>query len=466
MPMSVDYDLVIVGATTAATTAAIAAAHSHARVAWVPDGITAPDPLLLLREGSRSIAAWKGAVAPQDWVLWTDTLTSTLMAERSPAVIQSQGVDYIEGSVQFQPENGVVVGQRWLRSRAYLLAMDSETDIPLLLDIHHPRVWTILDLWDRLRFTAQAWPKSIAVLGHGPQAIELSQSLQRLGLSVLLIPETSPLLPQEDEETAFLLQSYLEGSGIQIAKRGELTAIQPSQETVLLEVGDCKYRSEALVIATETAYRLPSTLDPLHLKQTRQGIAVNSALQTSNSQIYAIGSLLGGYRLPTVALHEAKLAVQNALFERRTLGAELSPLKYHQLPYAILSDPPLARVGLTEAQARQYDLKVQVLRQTYKDCDRARLSQSPVGLCKVLVQKDGTILGVHILGDAAAELIHLFALAMQQEIRLQALSRLGYVSLTFTEVVQRITDQWWQQQRRHGRDRNERWFYNRRQQMR
>jgi pyruvate/2-oxoglutarate dehydrogenase complex dihydrolipoamide dehydrogenase (E3) component len=94
------------------------------------------------------------------------------------------------------------------------------------------------------------------------------------------------------------------------------------------------------------------------------------------------------------------------------------------------------------------------------------LSQSPVGLCKVLVQKDGTILGVHILGDAAAELIHLFALAMQQEIRLQALSRLGYVSLTFTEVVQRITDQWWQQQRRHGRDRNERWFYNRRQQMR
>jgi pyruvate/2-oxoglutarate dehydrogenase complex dihydrolipoamide dehydrogenase (E3) component len=457
MPMSVDYDLVIVGATTAATTAAIAAAHSHARVAWVPDGITAPDPLLLLREGSRSIAEWKGAVTPQDWVLWTDTLTSTLMAERSPAVIQSQGVDYIEGSVRFQPEDGVAVGQRWLRSRAYLLAMDSETDIPPLLDIHHPRIWTILDLWDRLRFTAQAWPKSIAILGHGPQAIELSQSLQRLGLSVLLIPGTSPLLPQEDEETAFLLQSYLEGSGIQIAKRGELTAIQPSQETVLLEVGDCKYRSEALVITTETAYRLPRTLDPLHLKQTRQGIAVNSALQTSNSQIYAIGSLLGGYRLPTVALHEAKLAVQNALFERQ------SPPQYHQLPYAILSDPPLARVGLTEAQARQYDPKVQVLRQTYKDCDRARFSPSAAGLCKILVQADGTILGVHILGGAAAELIHLFALAMQQKIRLQALSQLGYVSLTFTEVVQRITDQWWQQQ--HRRDRNERWFYNRRQKI-
>ncbi len=456
--MSVDYDLAIIGATTAATTAAIAAALSHARVAWLPNGIPAPDPLLLLREGSRSIAEWKGRVTPQGWALWTDTLTSTLMSDHSPSVIQAQGVDYIEGSVQFQPEGDIVAGQRRLRSRAYLLAMDSEAEIPAILDIHHPKVWTIANLWERLRFTDQGWPKSIAVLGNGPQAIELSQSLQRLGLSVLLIPGTSPLLPKEDEETAFLLQSYLEGSGIQIANQGELRAIQPSLDALLLEVGDCKYRSEALVIATEDAYCLPAALDLLNLNRTHQGMVVNPALQTSNPRIYAIGALLGGYRLPSLALHEAKLAVQNALFERQ------SPLKYHQLPYAILSDPPLARVGLTEVQAQQYDPKVQVLRQTYKGCDRARLSQSPVGLCKVLVQADGTLLGAHILGDAAAELIHLFALAMQQGIRLQALGQLGYVSVTFTEVVQRIADQWQQQQRR--RDRNERWFYNRRQQMR
>lgn len=464
MSMAVDYDLTIIGATTAATTAAIAAAQFHARVAWVPDGIPTADLLLLLREGSRTMARGNGRITPQDWVLWTDTLQSTLMTEQSPAAIQAQGVDYVEGLVQFQQEDGITVGQRQLRSRAYLLAMDSEPEIPAFLDINHPRVWTISDLWERLRFTDQGWPKSVAVFGNGPQAIELSQSLRRLGLSVLLIAGASPLLPQEDEEIAFLLQSYLEGNGIQIANQGELRAIQPSLETVLFEVGDCKYRSEALVIATETAYRLPAALDPLRLNQTHQGIVVNAALQTSNPRIYAVGSLLGGYRLPSVALQEAKLAVQNALFEGRTLGAKLSSLKYHQLPYAILSDPPLARVGLTEAQARQYDPQVQVLRQTYKDCDRARWSQAPVGLCKVLVQKDGTILGAHLLGPAAAELIHLFALAMQQGIRLQVLGQLGYVSVTYTEVVQRIADQWWQQQ--HRRDRNERWFYNRRQKIR
>jgi pyruvate/2-oxoglutarate dehydrogenase complex dihydrolipoamide dehydrogenase (E3) component len=464
MPMSVNYDLAIIGATTAAAAAAIAAAHSHARVAWISEASPTPDLLLLLREGSHIIAEGKGRVTPQDWVLWTDTLQSTLMAAHPPAAIQAQGVDYLEGSVQFQPDDAVRVGQRRLRSRAYLLAMDSEVEIPASLDINHPRVWTIADLWERLRFTDQGWPKSIAVLGSGPQAIELSQSLQRLGLSVLLIPGTSPLLPNEDGEAAFLLQSYLEGSGIQIANQGELSAIQPSLDALLLEVGDCKYRSEALVIAAEDAYRLPTTLNPLQLNRTRHGIVVNSALQTSNPRIYAVGTLLGGYRLPSLALQEAKLAVQNALFEERTFGGKRSPLKYHHLPYAILSDPPLARVGLTEAQARQYDPQVQVLRQTYKDCDRARFSQAPVGLCKVLVQKDGTLLGVHLLGAAAAELIHLFALAMQQGIRLQALGQVGYVSLTFMEVVQHIADQWWQQQ--HQRDRNERWFYNRRQKIR
>ncbi|WP_404787135.1 FAD-dependent oxidoreductase [Altericista sp. CCNU0014] len=456
--MSVDYDLAIIGATPAAAAAAIAAARTHARSIWLPEATPTPDPLLLLREGSRGLGDRQGSVTPGDWLLWTDTLQSALAAERSPSAVQAYGVDYLEGAVQFQPDDSIVAGQRRVRSRAYLLAMDAEAERPAIEGIDHPQVWTMPVLWDKLRLASRDWPQSIAVLGDGPQAIELSQSLRRLGRSVLLVTGTHPLLPKEDEETAFLLQSYLEGGGIQIANRGALTAIQPSLDALLLEVGDCKYRAEALVIATETFRRLPATLAPLGLRQMQQGIAVNSALQTSNPRIYAIGSLLGGYQLPGIALQEARLAVQNALFERR------SPMQYHQLPYAISSDPPLARVGLTEAQARQYDPQVRVLRENYKECDRARFDRSPVGLCKVLVQKDGTVLGAHIVGAAAAELIHLFALAMQQGIRLQALGQLGYVSLTFAEVVQRVTDRWWQQ--RHRRDRNEQWFYNRRQRTR
>ena len=385
-------------------------------------------------------------------------------AKRSPATVQSYGVEYIEGSVLFE-RNDLWVGERLLRSRTYLLALEPEETLPDISGIDHPKVWAVPHLWEELRRTDRSWPQPIAILGNGSQSVELSQSLRRLGLSVLLITGNSPLLPKEDKETAFLLQSYLEGSGIQVVTQGTLTAITPSPNgALLLKVGDSKFAAEALVIVTETFGGLPAALNSLNLRQTAQGVAVNSALQTSNPRIYAVGSLLGGYQLPSIALQEAKLAVQNALFERR------SPIQYHQLPYAIQSDPPLARVGLTEAQARQHDPKVQVLRQNYRDCgsthpegNRAQFNQSPVGLCKVLVQQDGTILGAHILGDSAPELIHLFALAIQQKISLQTLGELGVVASTFTEVVGQLAQEWrW----RHKRDRNERWFYNRRQNVR
>lgn len=448
--MVANYDLVIIGETAAA---AIAAAQTHARVAWVPNASVTPDPLLLLREGSRCFAQRQGTGSQKEWQLWTNTLITSI--QQSPSVVQSYGVEYIEGNVRFEGDE-LWVGERTLRSRAYLLALNPEPTLPPIEGINHPKVWPISQLWKQLQDSP--WPKSIAILGNGPQAVELSQSLQRLGLSVLVITGDHPLLPKEDEEAAFLLQSYLEGDGIQISSRGVMRSIQPSLDnSLLLEVGDEKYTTEALVIAAEGDWRLPTVLEPLNLAQTPQGLAVNTAMQTSNPKIYAIGSLLGGYQLPSIALYEAKLAVQNALFELR------SPIQYHQIPYAILSDPSLARVGLTEAQARRYDPQVQVLKADFRECARARWNQAPVGLCKVLVRNDGTLLGAHVLGEAAGELIHLFALAMQEGIKLQALGQLGYVSLTFAEVVQHITDQWWQQQ--HRRDRNERWFYNRRQKI-
>jgi pyruvate/2-oxoglutarate dehydrogenase complex dihydrolipoamide dehydrogenase (E3) component len=451
--MVATYDLVVIGETASAVTAAIAAAQTHARVAWVPNTNVTPDPLLLLREGSRCFAQRQDTGSQKEWQLWTNTLITTV--QPSPSVVQSYGVEYIVGQVRFEGDEAWV-GDRWLRSRAYLLALSPKQTLPSIEGIEHPKVWSIAQLWKQLRDSL--WPQSIAILGNGPQSVELCQSLRRLGLSVLAIAGDSPLLPKEDEAVAFLLQSYLEGDGIQIAW-GALRSIQPSgNDSLVLEVGDCKYTVEGLAIATEGDWHLPSILEPLNLMQTQQGIAVNAALQTSNPRIYAIGALLGGYPLPSVALHEAKHAVHNALFEKQL------PFKYHQLPYAILSDPPLARVGLTEAQARRYDPQVDVLKADFRDCYHARLNASPVGLCKVLVQKDGTLLGAHILGATAAELIHLFALAMQQGIRLQGLGQLGYVSGTFTEVVQRIANQWWQQQ--HRRDRNERWFYNRRQKIR
>jgi pyruvate/2-oxoglutarate dehydrogenase complex dihydrolipoamide dehydrogenase (E3) component len=453
--MVIEYNLVVMGSTAAAQTAAIAAAQTYARVAWATETAPVCEPLLLLREGSRLLAQRPEKPSAQGLQTASELLASVLPYQSSPAVAQAEGVNYVEGSILFN-EKGLTVAGQGLRSRAYLLALEPPESLPPIPGILHPKVWTIAKLHQSLQSPDKPWPQTLGILGSGPQAVELSRSLQRLGISVLLLTGGGPLLPQEDSEAAFVLQTYLEGIGITVYTQDPLLAVLASPDGLMLELGDRKIRVDALAIATESPGSLPDSLAALDLRQTARGIWVNGSLQTSIPSIYACGGLLGGYRIPSVGHYEARLAVQNALFERQ------NPVQYHQLPYAILSDPPLARVGLTERQALQYAPQAQMIRQTYHNTDRAILAQSPAGFCKVLVQPDGTILGAHIVGTDAPDMIHLFAFALQQGVRLQDLGKGGYASPTFTQVVQAVSETWQRMRSQKDRDRHERWFYRQR----
>jgi pyruvate/2-oxoglutarate dehydrogenase complex dihydrolipoamide dehydrogenase (E3) component len=453
--MAVEYDLVVVGATAAAQTAAVAAAQTYARVAWATETAPVCDSLLLLRESCRLVSQRSQKPSPQSLRIAAELLASALPYNASPAAAQAEGVNYLEGTILFEAASLTISGQR-VRSRAYLLAIEPDQPLPSIPGILHPNVWTIAQLHQTLQSPEKAWPQTLGVLGAGPQAVELSQSLLRLGISVVLLTNGSPLLPHEDEEVAFLVQTHLEASGIAIYTQDPLLAVKASPDGLMLEMSDCKIVVNALAIAAESPGLLPNSLAALNLRQTAHGIWINRSLQTSNPSIYACGELLGGYRIPSVERYEAQLAVQNALFEKQ------DPLQYHRVPYTISSDPPLARVGLTEHQALQYDPQVQIIRQTYRNIDRAIFAQAPAGLCKVLVQTDGTILGAHIVGADAPEIIHLFALAVQQSIRLQDLAKGGYASPTFAQVVQSVGEIWQQQRSQKDRDRHERWFYRQR----
>ena len=441
--MAAEYDLIIIGATAAAQSAAIAAAQTYARTAWVCEAAPVLDPLFLLREGS--IFCQRFQQPAQSFGAAADLLVSTGGASPNPA--QAEGVDYREGPILFESGGLTVAGQA-MRGRAYLLALKPSASLPPIPGLIHPKIRTISQLYRQL--LSSTWPETIGVLGSGPQAVELSQSLQRLGLSVSLVTGDGPLLPQEDPETAFLLQTYLEGSGIKLYSQS-LLGVQVSTEGLFLELEDSKLDVKGLVIATESSI-LPENIAALNLRQTTQGLWVNSSLQTSDPAIYACGSLLGGYDISSLGIHEGQIAVRNALFQEQTA------VRYHQLPYAVMSDPVLARVGLTEPQALRHDPKTQVIRQTFQGHEQTVLTQAPAGLCKVLVQPDGTLLGAHIVGAQASDLIHLFAFALQQGVRLQDLDQGGFASPTVSEVIQSICVKWRQQQSRQNREQLERWF--------
>jgi pyruvate/2-oxoglutarate dehydrogenase complex dihydrolipoamide dehydrogenase (E3) component len=460
--MAVEYDLVVVGDTAAAATAAITAAQVHARVAWVAP-TRSIDPLLLLREGARGFREHlPHAANPKAWRHWTTVLQSTLANDPS-ATAQINGVNTIESPAVFVPGKTVSLrGEHFLwRSRTYLLAMMPPEKRPPIPGIDHPQVWSIAHLWDALRHPDESWPSALAILGNGPQAVELSQSLQSLSIPTTLLTNGQPFLPYEDHEAVAWVQAYLEGSEVLIDDRGLLNVSSTAKtDSLSLDVGEQQYHVTALVLALEPSGGIPESLQSLQLRQTSRGIAVDAALQTSIPSIYACGSLLGGYALPSLAAHEAKRAVHNALFE------QYLPVQYHQVPYVIFSDPPLARVGLTEHQARRHDPQAIVLRQNDTSCEPILFQPTPTTFYKVLVQRDGTVLGVHLIGAAAAELIHLWAMIIQQGIPLSVLDVGGFASLSFATVVQQVVAQWQQQSSHHShRDRNERWFYRRRQRI-
>ena len=404
--MAFDYDLVILGGSSAGRLAALKAAQLRSRVALIePARSHSPDFMSLFY---------------QHWRQGTDvgvarSRAANLAEARSLALLATQGVDVCIGQAEFQRPLSVVVDGRIFRSRTYLLAPDSEpVDRALSLE----------------SIAAGRLPTGkITLMGSNPIALEISQILSRSIEVTLYLPKP---LAGTDAETFGLLRSHLEAEGIRIEihpPTGKLISIERSPQLVLLNLA-------AAGVEVRSNF-----------------VPVNARLQTSNPRIYACGEALGGYGLPHLADVEAAIALENALFwPRRSIS-------YGQIPWAIQTTPELAQVGLTEQQARrQYGRKVQIVRQTYRSTDRAKTSGEPIGLGKFILKPDGKILGAHLFGANADETIASIALALQQNLLIEALGSIA-PHATWGEIVSESARQW-QRDRRPNWQREwiERWF--------
>jgi pyruvate/2-oxoglutarate dehydrogenase complex dihydrolipoamide dehydrogenase (E3) component len=463
--VTVEYDLVIIGGGAAGRYAAAAAARPKARVALVeppqPGGswILANQALVEVGRVAHKIpsnrqfgvypttaeASTQGVSTRINQVMqWAEAVVSTLGEPYSPTILASLGVELIFGLGQFhnQPCLAFSVNGRQLQARAYLIAtgvLYSPPDITGLPATEYITPDNILKKqWSQ-------WPEDLVVIGGGPVGTELSQTFARLGSRVTLITSSSHILAQEDPEAAFLVQAQLEAEGIRVLTHSRVTQVRQvnGKKLVLIEPAIAKGRSETIEASEVlvTVGQQPNVeflnLEAVGVKLNQQGVQVNDKLQTSNPRIYACGEVIGGYPLAHVANYEAQIALKNALFW------PMSKVDYRVIPWAIFSDPELARVGLTEAQARRrYGQEIQVLQQFYKTVERAQLRGETTGFCKIIVRQDGTILGAHLVGPAAEDVIHAIALAMKHRLKVKALSDLVHISPTLAEISSKTASVW------------------------
>lgn len=466
--MQVDYDLVVIGNSLEGITAATIAANLKARVALVEQTSEEPQNLAIAPEKSDRVISesiylesltYLGRLsqqlaqarqlgiyptASQEIQLsqvnpWIACVDATVTAEQNSIPrLSALGIDFIKGKGEFcrLPHLEFVIGRRKLRSRSYLIATGSYTRIPTIIGLNDVGYLTPRDLWQGNKLSSL--PRDLAMIGDSLASIELAQSLTRLGKKITLILESDRLLPTEDIEAANLIQAQLEAEGIRILVQSPVIQIKRIEDKKWVQAGDRAIETDEIILCTASQPNIAGlNLDGVGVEVGKRGIRVNPQLQTSHPRIYACGSAIGGYPLTNIACYEASVAVKNALF------FPWWQVDYGTIPYVIASDPPLARVGMTEKQATDsYGEDVKVVWQYFKTIARSQILGETTGFCKFVLRRNGEILGAHIVGAEAGELIGSIALAMKQNLKISAIANLSYPGLSRSEILQKSAIEW------------------------
>lgn len=459
--MSVDYDLVIIGATATARAAAIEAVNLQARVALVlphssscqlhPQRDLYPYALAQIAKTKHSRLNQRSSLQEPDSYPWkyAHATIDRLEQQSSLALLATMGVDTIVGMGEFcrRPYLAFNIDRRYLRARAYLMATGSVSPDPLIPGLQEVGYLVVDQLPAAID---RSVPLQWAIIGAEAIGVEFAQTLTRLGCQVTLIVETEQILPYEDPEIANLIQAQLEADGVQIYLETEVSNVSQNNRSKLVTIGSESIAVDEIFIALpDRPFVEPFNLRGVGVDYDETGICIDKKLRTSHSQIYACGSVcgnvLGGYRSDGLIKYETKIAVNNALSWRKI---KVDYQSYKNIPWAVYTDPPLSRVGMTIGGAKNSDRRdLIILTQYLKNCPQAVFNNLNSGFCQIIVTTTGHILGAEIVSQNSPELIQILALAIQQKLKITELINLPGLSLSYNELIYQTAQEWQTYQR-------------------
>ncbi|MCB2114908.1 MAG: FAD-dependent oxidoreductase [Rhodobacteraceae bacterium] len=342
-------------------------------------------------------------------------------------------------TVEITEANGAV---RQLTTRAVILATGAAPFVPPLPGLDAVGYLTSDTLWEAMTARKEA-PKRMVVLGGGPIGCELSQAFARLGVAVTQVEMLPRLLIREDEEVSGLVRQSMEEDGVTVLTRHKALGCSVTNGEKWIEVeaegATRRIPFDDLVIAVGRAARLKGYgLEELGIPAGRV-IETNDYLETLYPNIYAAGDVAGPYQFTHTASHQAWFAAVNALFGifRRFR------VDYRVIPWATFTDPEVARVGLSEAEAIEKGIAHEVTRYGIDDLDRAIADGAAEGFVKVLTApgKD-RILGATIVGEHAGDLLAEFVFAMKHGHGLNKILSTIHIYPTLAEANKFAAGEW------------------------
>jgi pyruvate/2-oxoglutarate dehydrogenase complex dihydrolipoamide dehydrogenase (E3) component/uncharacterized membrane protein YdjX (TVP38/TMEM64 family) len=333
-------------------------------------------------------------------------------------------------------------GTQTLTTRSIVIAAGARPFVPPLPGLDEVGYVTSDTLWERFA-QLDVVPPRLVVLGGGPIGCELAQAFARLGSQVTQVEMAPRLMAREDEDVSAFAQAALQADGVDVRTGHEALRCERSQGEKTLVVSQAgveqRIAFDQLICAVGRTARLEGYgLEALGIP-THKTVHTNEYLQTVYPNIYAAGDVAGPYQFTHVAAHQAWYAAVNALFG----GLRSFKADYRVIPRATFIDPEVARVGLSEQEAREQGVPFEVTRYGIDDLDRALAESEAHGFVKVLtVPGKDTILGVTIAGAHAAELLAEYVLAMKHGMGLNKILGTIHTYPTWSEANKYAAGEW------------------------
>jgi dihydrolipoamide dehydrogenase len=348
-------------------------------------------------------------------------------------LLEKAGVRLLAGTARFvSPCALEVVGQggvERVEARDYIIATGSR---PASLPI--PGLESSAVLTSDAALSLESLPESMLIIGAGPIGVEFATLFQACGVQVTLVEVLPRVLPTLDADLGAEVERALKKARVTVHTASKVTKVEPraGRHLVTIQRGSQEIAVEVDRVLLAVGRR-PNVeelgLAAVGAEAEKAGIKVDGRMRTSAPHIYAVGDVTGGILLAHVAMHEGIVAVENALDRERMMN-------YNAVPSCVFTWPEVATVGLTEEGARQKGYEVQVGRFPFRANGKALAQGEHDGLVKVVAEsKYGQVLGVHIAGPHASDLIQEGTLAVTLESTLDELEVTIHPHPTLSEAL-------------------------------
>ena len=353
-------------------------------------------------------------------------------AERKQAVIEQlrggidmllKNVQVVQGKAQFKDSKTVLCnGQEYTADKIIIATGSVSASLPIPGAENCITSKEILDL--------RKVPESLCVIGGGVIGLEFASIFRSFGSEVTVLEYCPNILPRFDVDLAKRLKQSLSKRGINIEVQAQVTRIDGNTVTYLKKDKEFTVQADRILMAVG---RRPNTeglnLEAAGIDYTRKGITVNDRFETSVPGIYAVGDVTGGIML-------AHAATYQGLHALNCICGQTDSIRFDLIPAAVFTMPEVATIGLTEEQCKEQELEVRCLKSFYRANGKAVSMDETDGYCKVIVDNDGKVLGAHIMGAHASDIIHEIAAVMNLGSNLDMLQSVIHAHPTLSEVLQ------------------------------